>query len=95
MDTGHLTLTRDDLVEAIEVYAQRLAGVHLKDWTPRHGGNLHSCAKGFVELGQGVVPLAEVLETLRRIRFDGWVVLEQDSTSSDPRTSLEASASCG
>jgi signal transduction histidine kinase/sugar phosphate isomerase/epimerase len=93
-DTAHLFLARDDPAEAIRRYVDRLAAVHLKDWTPRYGRSFHRYARGFVELGNGSIglELERILEVLREVRFDGWVVVEQDCTPSDPRKSAEASA---
>ena len=90
-DTAHLFAARDDPVKAIRKYASRLAAVHFKDWTPVFGRSFHRYARGFVELGRGDVDLVGVLDALRSLDFSGWIVVEQDSTASDPRTSASAS----
>lgn len=90
-DTALLFLARDDPSKAIELFQDRLAGVHLKDWMPTFGRSFHRYARGFVSLGSGIVNLVKVLESLDRITYDGWLVVEQDSTEDDPRTSVQKS----
>lgn len=94
-DTAHLFLARNDPSAAIKQFPDRLAGVHLKDWTPTFGRSFHRYARGFVELGSGIVDLEKVLDSLGEspegIKYDGWLVVEQDSTEGDPRTSVQRS----
>lgn len=94
-DTAHLFLARDDPSTAIRQFPDRLAAVHLKDWTPTFGRSFHRYARGFVELGSGIVGLEKVLNSLgespQGIEYDGWLVVEQDSTEGDPRTSVQRS----
>ncbi len=90
-DTAHLFLARDDPVDAIESYAPRLAAIHLKDWTPKYGRSFHRYARGFVELGNGIIEIDKVLRLLDKIHFDGWILIEQDSTLYNPRTSTKIS----
>ena len=67
-------------------------GVHLKDWTPKFGRSAERYARGFTELGTGVVPLELVLQELRRINHLGWVVVEQNNTWKTPGISALESA---
>jgi signal transduction histidine kinase/sugar phosphate isomerase/epimerase len=78
-DTAHLTIADDDPVLAVNEFFDRLAAVHLKDWTPAYGRYSHRYSQGFVSLGQGVVKLREVLQALTEKNYQGWVVVEQDS----------------
>jgi len=91
-DTAHLFIAGDDPAEAIKRLADRLIGIHLKDWTPVYGRSFHRYARGFGELGAGVVDLSAVLEAVREAAFDGWLVVEQDCTPTDPHTSAQSSA---
>lgn len=91
-DVAHLFLGRSNPIEAITRYKDRLAAIHLKDWTPKYGRSFHRYARGFVELGRGDIPLEEVLTAIKDIGFNGWLIVEQDWTDSDPRTSYEISA---
>jgi len=92
-DTAHLTIAGDDPAEAIRKLHKRVIAVHLKDWTPEYGRAPHRYARGFVELGEGIIKLQQVLEALRDVRFDRWLVVEQDYTRTDPVTSARMSAS--
>jgi len=84
-DTAHLTIAGDNPVKAVQDTALTdLAAVHLKDWTPSYGRYSHRYAQGFVPLGQGIVPLKEILAELAGKGFNGWVVVEQDSAAFVP-----------
>ena len=69
-DTAHLFLAtgkklREALAEADE-YQDRFEVVHLKDWTPDFGWSMFTYARGFTELGQGIVPLDDTWPWLKR-----------------------------
>jgi len=83
-DAAHLYIAGDDPTQAIASFRGRLAGVHLKDWSPSYGRYSHRYAHGFVSLGDGVVDVEGVLRQLEQIRFAGWVVVEQDATDTTP-----------
>lgn len=87
-DTAHLYIAGDDPVDAIRTLQGRLAAVHLKDWTPEFGRSSHRYARGFIELGRGVVHPENVISELERQNYEGWVVVEQDCSRSDPQTSV-------
>jgi signal transduction histidine kinase/sugar phosphate isomerase/epimerase len=91
-DTAHLTVTRGDPVDGIRKTKDRLVAVHLKDWSPEYGRSSFRYARGFVELGAGSVDLRGVVKELKRIDFDGWIVVEQDYTLTDPDTNTFVSA---
>jgi inosose dehydratase len=85
LDTGHLTLGAADPVVIAERHADRIGLVHLKDvdgGAARRLGELGlmgaTQAGLFPPLGEGVVPIAQVIETLIDRNYDGWYVLEQD-----------------
>ncbi len=87
LDTAHLTIAGDEPGTAFEAVRGRLAAVHMKDWSPDYGRYSHRYAKGFTELGRGIINLAAILESLKEIGYTGWILWEQDSTRSDPYTS--------
>ena len=91
-DTAHLTIADDDPAAAILYAKDRLAAVHLKDWTPEFGRSSHRYGRGFTELGKGIVDLDSVLRALRQINYDGWVVVEVDSPRISPKDSAVACA---
>lgn len=78
LDTGHLIAVGAEPNEVIERYAASVALVHLKDWDPK--------LRDFVELGEGVLKkkIENFLETLYRINYTNWIVVELDRTSSTP-----------
>ena len=97
-DTAHLFLaTGKHLAEALgeaEEYRDRFEVVHLKDWSPEFGWSMFAYSRGFTELGQGIVPLAESWTWLKRwlaAAEDRWVVVEQDSSERSPSRSLSIS----
>jgi inosose dehydratase len=46
----------------------------------------------FVELGRGRVNLPAVMDALRKIRFDGWAIVELDRVPDKSRTPKECAA---
>jgi inosose dehydratase len=93
LDVGHLIVGGGDPVQAIQRYGQRVAYVHLKDVDPRVLERLRSGEGGFLdglrwrvfcELGSGCLDLAGVVGALRQQGFEGWVVLEQDTSFRPP-----------
>jgi sugar phosphate isomerase/epimerase len=91
-DTAHLRLAGDDPREAIACAIDRLAAVHLKDWTPEYGRSYYRYSRGFTELGRGIIPLTAILDMLETVNYAGWLVVEQDSTRTDPQSSALESA---
>jgi inosose dehydratase len=90
-DTGHYLFgsgsNDTNLVDAVTELAPRLRLVHFKDCdtqvadqTRRTNLDYFAALKSgiFCELGQGAVPFADVLATLKALGYDGWIVVEQD-----------------
>jgi inosose dehydratase len=93
LDVGHLVVGGGDPAQAIRRYGQRVAYIHLKDVDPRVLERLRSGEGGFLdglrwrvfcELGSGCLDLAGVVGALRQQGFEGWVVLEQDTSFRPP-----------
>jgi inosose dehydratase len=87
VDTGHATYGGADPVALISRYRDRVWHVHFKDCSPTIAARarderwdyLAAVRQGvFCELGTGQVDFAAVLEQLRAIEYDGWIVVEQD-----------------
>ena len=89
-DTAHLVIAGDDPVRVISQNLPRLAAVHLKDWTAEFGRSYQFFARGFVGLGEGDVPVKEVVHMLSRKNYKGWLLVEQD-TATDPFASARKS----
>lgn len=94
LDVGHHLVGGGDPLEAIRRYGERLGHVHLKDVD---GVVLESLRSGrtssfsdaveevvFCPLGDGVLPLDDVLSALDAVGYRGWLMVEQDSTAGDP-----------
>lgn len=99
LDTGHCIVGGGDPVSTMDGYQDRLTHVHMKDVSPTTLGALHNgeisgleeavAARIFCPLGSGVLDLAGVLIGLDRIGYEGWLMVEQDSSWEPP---AEASA---
>ena len=87
LDTGHLLLGGGDPVNAIREWAPRINQVHLKD--ARRATLQAIVAEGapvreiwrrraFCALGDGDIPVDDVLAALWEISYSGWLVVEQD-----------------
>jgi sugar phosphate isomerase/epimerase len=90
-DTAHLTIAGEEPTEGIKRSFARIDAIHLKDWKANVGRSYQFYARGFCELGMGDIELEKVLTLLAARRFEGWVVVEQDS-SDDPGRSAQLSA---
>ena len=86
-DTGHLTIGGVDVVRVAREYFDRIGIVHLKDVDPgvaarERSGELDlmeaTQAGVFPSIGDGTVKIAEVVETLESLGYDGWYVMETD-----------------
>ena len=82
-----MTLGGDDALDLAERHADRVGLVHLKDVRAAIAARLGSGELGlmaavqaglFAPLGEGDVPVADVIITLERHGYDGLYVLEQD-----------------
>ncbi len=87
LDTGHYAYGGGDPVEAVRKYADRIWHLHFKDHSPEvaaraRAENLDYFAAVqhgiFCELGQGDVDFPAVIAEVKKIGYDGWVVVEQD-----------------
>ncbi|MGH2699813.1 MAG: sugar phosphate isomerase/epimerase family protein [Actinomycetota bacterium] len=69
IDTSHLSVARQDILDAYEILAPRLGHVHLSD-------NAGDGKDGHMELGSGILPLERFLSELRRTKYTGAISLE-------------------
>jgi len=86
-DTGHLTIGGADVVAIAKSQLDRISVVHLKDvdadaMARERSGELDlmqaTQAGLFPSIGDGIVPIAEVIEVLESTGYDGWYVMETD-----------------
>lgn len=90
IDTAHLSIAGGDILSIIDSNFDKIVAVHLKDWSPEFGRTLPYYSRGFVELGEGRIPIAEIVKKLINMNYTGWIIVEQDY-SSEPRESAERS----
>jgi inosose dehydratase len=97
-DTGQIAKGGSDIVEVLTTYRDRIAHVHLKDWNgtferDANGKEIdHSGYVNYEPVGNGVLPMPEILRILGEGEPDYWVNVELDGTSRAPRTPREAAA---
>lgn len=87
LDTGHMAIGGCDPLDFAKRHADRVGLVHLKDTkidvaAKLNAGELslmHAVQAGlFPSLGEGDLPLDDVITTLEANGFSGWYVIEQD-----------------
>jgi inosose dehydratase len=97
IDVGHWIVGGGDPVAALRAYGERVTHVHLKDVDPDvlqqlRSGTLAGLGAAtdrrlFTELGAGVLDLDGALEALAARRYQGWLMVEQDSCWGPPAES--------
>ena len=90
LDVGHYLVGGGDPVEAIGRYGSLITHIHAKDVDPDvlarlRGGELDGFGGAvrerlFTELGNGALDVGGVVAALDRISYEGWLMVEQDST---------------
>jgi inosose dehydratase len=87
LDTGHIAYGGGDPLRVLERHATRVWHVHFKDCDPAVASAARSTNLGylsavrkrlFCELGNGAVDFGQVVASLQRHGYDGWIVIEQD-----------------
>lgn len=99
MDVGHYLVGGGDPVEAIRRHGSLVTHVHAKDvdgavLARLRAGEVAGFAGAirerlFTELGNGVLDLDGVVSALDDIDFDGWIMVEQDSSWLPPAQAAE------
>jgi inosose dehydratase len=93
LDCGHLAYGGGDSLRMIERYGHRIGYVHIKDVdgivlekSRKEGWSFQQALKNFIfaPLGQGVAQVPEVIAALKTQNYNGWIVIEQDTTPDDP-----------
>ncbi len=101
LDTGHYAYGGGDPVEAVERFGRRVEYLHFKDVDPARLDAARRSKLGFLDgvragifcpLGAGSVRFPDLLQSLERIGYDGWAVVEQDvdATRAGGPTPLES-----
>jgi inosose dehydratase len=81
-DTAHLAAAGGKPEEMILTYGDRIAYVHLKDF--------RRDPFAFLPLGEGELNMEAILQTLLKIEYTGWLLVELDSCA-DPKAGAELS----
>jgi inosose dehydratase len=87
LDIAHYFQGGGDPVKAIEKYGDRLLFLHIKD-VERVSKSVYR----FVELGRGLVDVPAVFESLSKVRFRGWAIVELDEVPENAHSPKEAAA---
>ena len=92
-DTGQIAKGGADPVAVVRTYRQLVRHVHLKDWVGGIAGDGDTTGwLDYVPLGEGVVDLPGVVDTLREVGYAGWWMVELDGSERAPRPPKEAAA---
>ncbi len=80
-DLGHFLRSSEHPVKVIEALNKRIHGIHLKDVKD---------ARTFTILGQGDLPVLEVLKALRAVKYSQPLSLEYEENPQDPIADIQA-----
>ena len=99
LDVGHYLVGGGDPVEAIRRHGPLITHLHAKDVDPAvlarlRGGEISGFGGAirerlFTELGNGALDLPGVVRALDAIGFEGWIMVEQDSSWLPPVEAAE------
>lgn len=95
LDTGHAALAGINPVNLIKKYGERIRYVHLKDIRQSVLGTLQPRQMNFMDAvragvftvpGDGSIDFGEVLAELKRLKYQGWMIVEaeQDPAKAPP-----------
>lgn len=74
LDIAHCLQGGGDPVQAVHKYKDRLLWLHFKDVKDADTKSGYM----FVELGQGRVPIPDVVKALKQVGYKGWAIVELD-----------------
>ena len=106
LDTGHLMIGGTDPAGFARHHGERVTHAHLKDIDADIAAALMAGRMSlvqatqaglFVALGSGAAPVAQTLQALNEHRYDGWLVLEQDTaiTADEPAVTSASMLAAG
>jgi inosose dehydratase len=87
LDIAHYFQGGGDPVQAIEKYSDRLLFLHIKD-VERVSQSVYR----WVELGRGLVDVPAVFDSLNKIGYRGWAIVELDEVPENAHSPKEAAA---
>ncbi len=93
LDCGHLAYGGGDTLRMLNRYGRRVSYVHIKDVDGKvlehsraEQWSFPTALKSFIfcPLGKGVARVPDVIAALKANGYEGWLVVEQDTTPLDP-----------
>ena len=87
LDIAHYFQGGGDPVKAIEKYSDRLLFLHIKD-VERVSQSVYR----WVELGRGLVDVPAVFDSLNKVGYRGWAIVELDEVPENAHSPKEAAA---
>jgi inosose dehydratase len=87
LDMGHYAFGGGNPIEALQKHSDRIWHVHFKDFDPEaaklshiaNGDYFDAIKRGvFCELGKGIVDFKTIVNVLKGMEYDDWIVVEQD-----------------
>ncbi len=78
MDIGHSSRTGVDVVESIREAGPRLLDMHVKDLRNK------MAKESQCPVGEGVLPLPAIIKQLRKMKYQGGMMLEYEIDANDP-----------
>jgi inosose dehydratase len=84
IDTAQLFIAGEDSLAAIEAYKDRINYLHFKDAKEVANRGTYGTKRYFYEVGQGQVDFPRIMEILKDMKYDGWVVIECDHPDLEP-----------
>ncbi len=87
IDIGHTVRAGTDVVDAIKQVGPRLFNMHTKDLTS------FTAKESQVAVGEGLMPIRRIFETLVAIKYKGFVDLEYEIHGDDPMPGVTSSFS--
>ena len=91
LDIAHFDAAGSDPIVFFRDYTERIAMVHLKDFVDDPTSEICGVKGRFCELGQGRVDVKGFLDAAVEAEYEGWLVVELDSTSKTPLESAKMS----
>ena len=85
IDIGHEVRTGNDLVESVALAGSRLLDFHIKDLKVANQRD-SQCA-----VGDGILPIAGMLRQMKKMNYQGTVLLEYEINADDPLPGMQKS----
>lgn len=84
IDIGHTSRTNTNVVEAIRAAGPRLLDMHVKDLAILYSPVEKEAKDSQVDVGDGKMPIVAIFRELKRMNYQGGVMLEYEINDSNP-----------